>query len=68
MNDDFMEVTYDKFTFRVRKDYWYHPEECWAKEKDGMITNMTVARDPKTGKQIIALMYYKQEPLPFEEF
>ena len=38
MNDDFMEVTYDKFTFRVRRDYWYHPGECWAKEKDGIIT------------------------------
>jgi glycine cleavage system H protein len=38
VNDDFMEVTYDKFTFRVRKDYWYHPEECWAKEENGIIT------------------------------
>ena len=37
MNDDFMEVTYDKFTFRVMKDYLYHPEECWAKEEGGVI-------------------------------
>jgi glycine cleavage system H protein len=37
VNDDFMEVTYDKFTFRVRKDYWYHPEECWAKESGGLV-------------------------------
>jgi glycine cleavage system H protein len=37
VNEDFLEVTHDKFTFRVMKDYWYHPEECWAKEQDGMV-------------------------------
>ena len=37
MDDDFMEVTYDKFTFWVMKDYLYHPEECWAKEEGGLI-------------------------------
>jgi glycine cleavage system H protein len=29
-----MEVTHDKFTFRVEKNYFYHPDECWVK-KDG---------------------------------
>ena len=38
MNEDFLEVTQDKFTFRVMKDYWYNPEECWAKEERGTIT------------------------------
>ena len=38
MNENFLEVIHDKFTFRVMKDYWYHPEECWAKEEDGIIT------------------------------
>ena len=37
MNDDFMEVTHDKFTFQVMKNYLYHPEECWAKEEEGLI-------------------------------
>ena len=37
MGNDFMEVTHDKFVFRVRKDYLYHPEECWAKEEKGLI-------------------------------
>ncbi len=37
MGSDFMEVTYDKFTFRVRKEYLYHPEECWAKEEKGLV-------------------------------
>ncbi len=38
MSDDFLEITFDKFTFRVMKNYWYHPEECWAKEEGGTIT------------------------------
>ena len=38
VSDDFMEVTYDKFVFKVMKRYFYHPEECWAKEEDGIIT------------------------------
>lgn len=37
MGNDFLEVTHDKFVFRVRKDYLYHPEECWAKEENGLI-------------------------------
>ncbi len=37
MSEDFMEVTFDKFVFRVTKSYLYHPEECWAKEENGLI-------------------------------
>jgi glycine cleavage system H protein len=35
---DYLEVTYDKFLFRVRKGFLYHPEECWAKEEGDLIT------------------------------
>ncbi|MDH7578725.1 MAG: glycine cleavage system protein GcvH [Bacillota bacterium] len=38
MSGDFLEATYDKFIFRVKKDYLYHPEECWAKEEAGLVT------------------------------
>ena len=37
MGEDFMEVTYDKFVFRVMNNYLYHPEECWAKEEGGLV-------------------------------
>jgi glycine cleavage system H protein len=37
VNDDFMEITYDKFVFRVMKRFFYHLEECWAKEEGGLI-------------------------------
>jgi hypothetical protein len=52
----------------VKQEYEQSNQSFLSFEKDGMITNMTVARDPQTGKQVIAIMYYKQEPLPFEEF
>ena len=34
----------------------------------GGMACMTIAKDPRTGKQLIAIMYYKEEPLPFPEF
>ncbi len=37
MNEDFMEVTFDKFVFRVAKTYLYHPEESWAKGEEGLV-------------------------------
>ncbi len=38
MSDDFLEVTYDKFLFKVKSGYLYHPEESWAKEDGDLIT------------------------------
>ncbi len=37
MSDGFMEVTYDKFVFKVKPDYLYHREESWAREEGGLI-------------------------------
>jgi len=34
VSNDFMEVTHDKFIFRVKSSYLYHPDECWVK-RDG---------------------------------
>ena len=36
--DGFLEVTYDKFTFQAKIGYFYHPEECWAKEESQLVT------------------------------
>ncbi len=38
MRDEFLEVTYDKFLFKVKQDYLYHPEESWANEEGDLIT------------------------------
>jgi glycine cleavage system H protein len=37
MSQDYREVTYDKFIFRVMKGYLYHSGECWAREDGGLI-------------------------------
>ena len=38
-------------------------------KKGNTVTNMSVSKDPKTGKPKIAVvMYYDEEPLPFPEF
>jgi glycine cleavage system H protein len=37
MGEEFLEVVYDKFVFRVKVGYLYHREECWAKEEGNLI-------------------------------
>jgi hypothetical protein len=37
-------------------------------KKGDTIANISVSRDPKTGRRIIAVMYYDEKPLPFPEF
>ncbi len=38
MSAEFLEMSYDKFLFKVKSDYLYHPEESWAKEDGDLIT------------------------------
>jgi glycine cleavage system H protein len=33
-----MEMTYDKFIFRVETSYLYHPDECWVKRDGNLVT------------------------------
>lgn len=37
MGQDFMEFTYDKFTFKVDKNCMYNSNETWAREEDSLI-------------------------------
>jgi len=37
MGKDFVEVTYDKFTFKVDNSCFYHWGETWAREEDSLI-------------------------------
>jgi hypothetical protein len=59
----------------MKKSGWSSTQEYQGKEqsflsfkKDKTITNVSVSTDPKTGKKVIAIMYYEEEPLPFAEF
>lgn len=36
MSDNFVEVTYDKFIFKVDKSCLYHGNECWARKEGGV--------------------------------
>jgi glycine cleavage system H protein len=38
VSNDFMEVTHDKFIFRVKSSYLYHPDECWVKRDGEQVT------------------------------
>jgi hypothetical protein len=66
---------YDFYHSKMPAQGWNVAQEYQAKEqsflsfkKGNMITNMTISKDPKTGKQIIGIMYYEEKPLPFPEF
>lgn len=37
-------------------------------KKGDTVTNISVSKDPKSGKRIVAVMYYDEKPLPFPEF
>jgi len=38
MGQDMMEATHDKFVFKVKKGYLYHPAECWVREDGELLT------------------------------
>ena len=52
----------------VTQEYQNKEQSFLSFKKGKTITNMTVAKDPRTGKQIVAIMYYEEEDLPFKEF
>jgi hypothetical protein len=54
--------------WNVTQEYEGKDQSFLSFKKGKTITNMTIARDPKTGKQIVAMMYYEEEDLPFPEF
>jgi len=38
VSNNFIEMTYDKFIFRVKNSYLYHPDECWVKRDGDLVT------------------------------
>jgi hypothetical protein len=37
-------------------------------KKDATIINISVSKDPRSGRRVVAVMYYEEKPLPFSEF
>ncbi len=54
--------------WKTEQEYQGGAQSFLSFKKDKMVTNVSISKDPKTGKQVIAVMYYKEEPLPFPEF
>jgi hypothetical protein len=52
----------------VTQQYQQKNQSFLSFKKGQTITNITIAKDPRTGKQLVAIMYYDEEPLPFPEF
>lgn len=52
----------------VTQEYEAKEQSFLSFQKGKTITNLSVTKDPKSGKRIIAIMYYEQEDLPFPEF
>lgn len=57
-----------KSGWKTEQEYQGGDQSFLSFKKEGMITNVSITKDPKTGKRVIAVMYYKEEPLPFPEF
>lgn len=60
---------------QMRGQGWQESQQYQTKEqaflsfkKGKMITNMTISKDPRTGRQVVAIMYQQEEDLPFPEF
>ncbi len=54
--------------WKVSQEYQTPHQSFLSFQKGKTVTNMTVAKDPKTGKQVVAIMYYQDQDLPFPDF
>lgn len=52
----------------VTQEYQGNDQSFLSFKKGKTITNMSVSKDPRSGKRIVAIMYYEEEALPFDEF
>ena len=54
--------------WKVAQEYEAQEQSFLSFRKDGTITNLTIVKDPKSGRRVIAIMYYDEDTLPFAEF
>lgn len=65
---DFYKENMDHEGWKATQEYQQKYQSFLSFKKDRMVTNMTISKDPKTGRQVVAIMYYEEEELPFPEF
>jgi hypothetical protein len=54
--------------WNVTQEYQGQEQSFLSFKKGNTITNVSVSKDPRSGKRIVAIMYYEEEDLPFPEF
>ena len=54
--------------WKTTQEYESKDQSFLTFEKDNVLTNVSITIDPKSGKRVIAVMYYEQKPLAFPEF
>lgn len=65
---DFYKDSMDQEGWKTTQEYQQKYQSFLSFKKGKMVTNMTISKDPKTGRQVVAIMYYEEEDLPFPEF
>lgn len=50
------------------QEYQGQEQSFLSFKKDDTIINISVSKDPRSGKRVVAVMYYEEKPLPFPEF
>jgi hypothetical protein len=64
----FYKESMEKSGWDMTQDYQTKHQSFLSFKKGSTVTNVTIAKDAKTGKQVIALMYYEEPELSFPEF
>jgi hypothetical protein len=54
--------------WKLTQEYDARYQSFLAFKKGDTLTQMTISTDPRTGKRVVAIMYQKEEKLPFPEF
>jgi hypothetical protein len=65
---DFYKENMGQEGWKPTQEYQQKYQSFLSFKKDKMVTNLTISKDPKTGRQVVAIMYYEEEDLPFPEF
>jgi hypothetical protein len=52
----------------VAQEYTANEQSFLSFRKGRTIANVTIVKDPNSGRRVVAVMYYEEEELPFPEF
>jgi hypothetical protein len=54
--------------WKLTQEYDARHQSFLSFKKGDIVTQMTISTDPRTGKRVVAIMYQKEDQLPFPEF